>query len=312
MHLPLQLLRRGAGQPLRALGQPGPELRRRLHALSLGWCALSGAQRLQPVSVQSVVPSRARTYRKGTSKAQKRYFRHVDALKAQGLPVPPTQSNVEENRFWKVTNGMKVYKPVTPGLRNRRHATRFHLHKGSCIKRLSYGKRSTGGRNESGRITMRHKGGGHKRRVRSIDFFRSIPGPHQIVRLEYDPNRSADLALLRNLSTNEFSYMVHCQGTEPGSILHSYASGIPQPRKGQDPIPRNQLVQPGNCLRLRDIPVGTLLHNIALRPDGPAQLCRSAGTSAQLIATDIESGHAQIRLSSKEVRIVSVDCIATV
>ncbi|KAJ3004366.1 UNVERIFIED_CONTAM: hypothetical protein HDU68_005149 [Siphonaria sp. JEL0065] len=243
------------------------------------------------------------------SKPQRRYFKHVEKLKAQGLPVPETQVNVIENRFWKVSNGMKVYKPVSPGCRNRRHATRFHLHKGSCIRRLSYGKRSTGGRNESGRITMRHKGGGHKRRVRTVDFMRSTPGPHQIVRLEYDPNRSADLALLRNLSTNEFSYMIHCQGTEPGSIVYSYRQGLGLAYAG---IARNQLVQPGNCLLLRDIPVGTLIHNIGLKPNGPAQLCRSAGTSAQLIATDLATKTAQIRLASKEVRIVHVDCPATI
>ncbi|KAJ3353494.1 hypothetical protein HDU83_006776 [Entophlyctis luteolus] len=216
----------------------------------------------------------------------RRLLRHIDALKTAGKPTPPPPAkNVLENKFWKVVAGMKIYKAVTPGLRNRRHPTRFHLHKVS---------------------------GGHKKRIRKIDFYRHIPGPHQIVRLEYDPNRSADLALLRNLSTNEFSYMIHVAGTEPGTIVHSYRAGVPQPRLGEDPIARNLLMQPGNCLRLRDIPVGTLIHNIALRPDGPAQICRSAGTSAQLIATDMKTGHAQIRLSSKEVRIVHVDCIATI
>ncbi|KAJ3406651.1 hypothetical protein HDU80_010762 [Chytriomyces hyalinus] len=256
--------------------------------------------------------ARGKTFRKKVSKPQRRYFRYVDGLKAQGLPVPKTPVNVIENKFWKVSNGMKVYKPVSPGSRNRRHATRFHLHKGSCIRRLSHGKRSTGGRNNSGRITMRHKGGGHKRRVRSVDFMRTSMAGQQVVRMEYDPNRSASLCLLRCLSTNEFSYIVQCEGVQVGSILHSYRQGIPSPREGEDPIPRSQLVQQGNCLRLRDIPVGTLIHCISLRPDGPAQICRSAGTSAQLIATDIETGHAQIRLASKEVRIVSVDCVATI
>ncbi|KAJ3099237.1 hypothetical protein HK100_004931 [Physocladia obscura] len=256
--------------------------------------------------------TRTKTYRKGITKPMRRYLKHTEELKRRGLPVPKTEVNVLENKFWKVSGGMKVYKPTSPGSRNRRHPTRFHLHKGSCIKRLSYGKKSTGGRNEFGRVTVRHRGSGHKRRVRVIDFQRNIPGPHQIVRLEYDPNRSADLALLRNLSTNEFSYIIHVAGTEPGTIVHSYRQGIPSTRKGEDPIPKNQLVQPGNCLRLRDIPVGTLVNNISLQPDGPAQICRSAGVSAQLIATDVKTGYAQIKLTSKEVRLLSIDCIATI
>jgi ribosomal protein L2 len=254
---------------------------------------------------------RTKTFRKKTTKPQKRYFKYVEKLKAQGLPVPPTQSNVLENKFWKVSGNMKIYKPVSPGCRNRRHATRFHLHKGTCIRRLSYGKRSTGGRGKTGRITVRHKGGGHKRRVRAVDFLRSAPGPHEVVRLEYDPNRTAELALLRNLSTNEFSYIIRPAGLQPGDIVNSYRTGIPEPAEGEDPIPRNQLIQRGNCLRLKDIPVGTMIHCIGLRPDGPGQICRSAGTSGQLISTG-ESGQAQVRLSSKEVRMIPVDSVATI
>ncbi|KAJ3414269.1 hypothetical protein HDV05_006798 [Chytridiales sp. JEL 0842] len=254
---------------------------------------------------------RPKTFRRKTTKPQKRYFKYVERLKAQGLPVPKTPSNVLENKFWKVVGNMKIYKSVSPGSTNRRHPVRFHLHKGSCIRRLSYGKRSTGGRGVRGRITVRHRGGGHKKRVRTVDFMRMSPGPHEVVRLEYDPNRTGELCLLRNLSTNEFSYIIRPQNVQPGDILHSYRSGIPEPAEGEEPIPKNQLIQLGNALRLKDIPVGTLIHCIGLRSDGPAQICRSAGTSGQLIST-AETGYAQVRLSSKEVRMVPVDCVATI
>ena len=202
---------------------------------------------------------------------------------------------------------MKVYKPVSPGTRNRRHPTRFHLHSGGPIKRLSFGKRSTGGRNCTGRITIRHRGGGHKRRVRRIDFHRLVQGPHQVVRLEYDPNRTADLALLRNQSSNEFSYIVRPCELEVGDIIYSWRSGIPQ----DSFLPRNKLLQVGNCLALKDIPVGTTIHAITLTSKGRAQLCRSAGTSAQVLS-HTEDGYAQIRLSSKEVRLIPADACATI
>ncbi|KAJ3213718.1 hypothetical protein HDU67_002559 [Dinochytrium kinnereticum] len=254
---------------------------------------------------------RFKTYVKGETKSQKRYFKYIEKLKEAKEPLPEVKSNVMENKFWKVVGNMKIYKPVSPGCRHRRHPVRFHLHKGSCISRLSFGKRSTGGRNKSGRITVRHKGGGHKRRIRKVDFMRTTPGPHEVVRLEYDPNRSADLALLRNLSTNEFSYIIRPNGINPGDTVESYRSGLRGLGANSEPLARNQLIQRGNALRLRDIPVGTLIHCIGLKPDGPAQICRSAGTSGQLIATN-QSGFAQVRLSSKEVRLIPLDSVATI
>ncbi|KAJ1567716.1 hypothetical protein HK405_005023, partial [Cladochytrium tenue] len=276
-----------------------------------------------PASIVSVNQVRTKTFRKGVSKSQRRYFRHVEKLKAEGKPVPPIRRNVLENRFWKVVGNMKIYKNVSNGCRHRRHAVRFHLHKGTCVRRLSIGKRSRGGRNITGKITVRHQGGGHKRRLRKVDFFRHMPGPQEVVRLEYDPNRTAELALLRSLSTNEFSYIVRPAGLNPGDVVQSYRAGVPAADERGEPIPKNALVRPGNALRLRDIPVGSLIHCIGLRPGGPAQLCRSAGTCAQLIATGLVAGAgagagrpatemAQVRLSSKEVRLIPVDCVATV
>ncbi|KAI8835096.1 translation protein SH3-like domain-containing protein [Chytridium lagenaria] len=246
---------------------------------------------------------RFKTFVKGQTKSQKRYFKYIEKLKEAGEPLPPVKRDVMENKFWKVVGNMKIYKPVSPGCRHRRHPVRHHLHKGSCIRRLSYGKRSTGGRNKSGRITVRHQGGGHN--------VETTPGPHEVVRFEYDPNRSADLALLRNMSTNELSYILRSKGLNVGDVVESFRTGVRGAGLSSEPLARNQLIQRGNALRLRDIPVGTLVHCIGLKPDGPAQICRSAGTSGQLIATD-QSGFAQVRLSSKEVRLIPLDCVATI
>ncbi|KAH6561135.1 hypothetical protein BASA50_000135 [Batrachochytrium salamandrivorans] len=283
----------------------------------------------------SLTQVRHKTFRKTLTKAYKKRKLLVKKLKEEGKPVLEQTFPVMENKFWRVVGQMKIYKPVSPGSTNRRHATRFHLHKGSAVWRLSYGKRSTGGRNRTGRITVRHRGGGHKKRVRQVDFHRQVPGSFEVVRLEYDPNRSAELCLLRHLATNEFSYIIRPAGIDPGQILHSYRQGIPEPTEpGAPPIPKSELIKPGNCLRLRDIPVGTLIHCIGLRVGGPAQLCRSAGTSGQLISTPTLSNsaaekahsaslslsnrflphieYAQVRLSSAEVRLIPVDACATI
>ncbi|TPX35836.1 hypothetical protein SeMB42_g07134 [Synchytrium endobioticum] len=224
---------------------------------------------------------------------------------------PAQYQPVLENKFWKVVGDIKVYKGLTPGTRNRRMPVRFHLHRGSAVKRLSFGKRSTGGRNNHGRVTVRHRGGGHKKRVRKIDFIRNVPGPHEVVRLEYDPNRSADLALLRCLATNEFSYIIRPDGLQPGTIVESWRSGIPPPHPGQEPVSKARMICHGNCLMLKDIPVGTTIHCLSLTADGPAKLCRSAGTSGQLLQITPE-GMAHVRLTSKEVRTVPATAVATI
>ncbi|KAJ3189278.1 hypothetical protein HDU85_002906 [Gaertneriomyces sp. JEL0708] len=287
-----------------------PSLARRPTTSSLAVCS-SNAREDPVFRPQAVLQVRHRTFRKKMTKPQKRYFKWVEKLKQEGLEPPHVERPVMENKFWKVVGNMKIYKNVSPGSTHRRHPTRFHLHRGSCIHRLSYGKRSTGGRNNRGRITVRHRGGGHKRRVRKIDFHRDIPGPHEVVRLEYDPNRSAELALLRNLSTNEFSYVIRPLDLNPGDIVQSWRRGIPEPAEGEETIPRNQMIAKGNCLMLKDIPVGTEIHCIGLRPGGRAQLCRSAGASAQLLYTG-ETGFAQVRLTSKEVRLIPVEACATI
>ena len=118
-----------------------------------------------------------------------------------------------------------------------------------------------------------------------IDFHRRTPGPHFVERLEYDPNRTASLCLLRNMATNELSYIIQPKDIKRGDIVESFADGIPPPLPGKEPLPKFLLIKPGNCLKLKDIPVGTIVHNIGLYPGGPAQLCRSAGTSGQILYT---------------------------
>ncbi|KAI8806199.1 translation protein SH3-like domain-containing protein [Cladochytrium replicatum] len=323
---------------------------------------------LKPTPLNSLGAVRHRTTVKGVTKAQKRYFRHIDELAKKGIVLPKRSGPTLENKFWKVVGDMKIYKNVTPGTRHRRHPTRFHLWKGTAVRRLSVGKRGTGGRNNTGRITTRHRGGGHKKRLRKVDFFRRTPGGHEVVRLEYDPNRSAELALLRSLSTNEFSYVLRQGDVKVGDVLYSWRQGIPENKQeeeveqlesvensaeestaastvteaqsaqalvdfisgggpGSSSIQTNtikaeakskekmfskaQMVRAGNCLRLADIPVGTIISCISLQPHGPAVLCRSAGTYAQLIST-ANAPYAQVRLSSKEVRLIHMDCVATI
>ncbi|RKO86913.1 ribosomal proteins L2, C-terminal domain-containing protein [Blyttiomyces helicus] len=260
----------------------------------------------------TLLQGRHKTYVRTITKKDKKWMKKNDELRAQGLPVPSrSRAPVMENMFWKVVGNMKIYKPVTPGMKNRRHPTRFHLTRGPTIQRLSIGRRSTGGRDASGRISIRHRGGGHKKRLRDIDFHRLTPGPHEIIRLEYDPNRTADLALLRSLSTSEFSFIIAPAGVKKGTIVESWVGGIPEPAPGEEPLSKQQMIQVGNCLRLKDIPVGTQIHCIGMRAGGGGQLCRAAGASGTLVYTGPE-GNAQVRLASKEVRILPVDAIATI
>ncbi|KAJ3294648.1 hypothetical protein HK104_003390 [Borealophlyctis nickersoniae] len=254
---------------------------------------------------------RYKTYYKRMTKPQKRWFQYVEKLAAQGKSPPERTGPLLENKFFKVVGDMKIHKPVTNGSRHRREPTRFHLYEGGCIKRLAFRKNHTGGRNNTGRITVRGRGGGYKRLIREVDFYRNVPGPHEVVRLEPDPNRSAELALLRNLATNEFSYIIRPAGLDPGMIVQSWRSGIPEPRPGEEPIPKYKMIQVGNCLRIKDIPVGTIVHCIGKSRDAPGAMCRAAGTSGQILHT-ADTGYAQIRVQSKEVRMVSVNACATI
>ena len=186
-------------------------------------------------------------------------------------------------------------KPTSPGRRAFVKVSTPELHKGEPYRPLTSRQTKTTGRNNAGRITMRHKGGGHKQHYREIDFRRDKDGvPARVERLDYDPNRSAHLALLL-YADGERRYIIAAKGLTAGMQLQS---GSEAP------------IKPGNTLPLRNIPVGTTVHCVEMLPGKGAQLARSAGASAQLLAR--EGSYAQLRLRSGEIRKVHVDCRATI
>ena len=186
-------------------------------------------------------------------------------------------------------------KPTSPGRRFVVQISNEGLHKGAPYGPLVEKKSRTGGRNNAGRITTRHRGGGHKQRYRVIDFKRNKDGvPGKVERLEYDPNRSAHIALVL-YADGERRYIIAPRGLKAGSPVQS----------GEDAP-----IKPGNALPIRNIPLGTQIHCIELRPGKGAQLARAAGASAQLVAR--EGRYATLRLRSGEMRKVSVECKAAI
>ena len=185
-------------------------------------------------------------------------------------------------------------KPTSPGRRFVVKVVNPELHKGAPNKNLVTPLSKTGGRNNAGRITTRHRGGGHKRHYRIIDFKRNKDGiPAIVERLEYDPNRSANIALLK-YSDGERRYIIAPRGVSAGDELMS-GTGAP--------------IRAGNSMILRNVPVGSVIHCVELKPGKGAQLVRSAGSSAQLVAR--EGAYATLRLRSGEMRRVLADCRAT-
>ena len=186
-------------------------------------------------------------------------------------------------------------KPTSPGRRAGVKVVNPDLHKGEPHAPLLSAQSKGSGRNNHGRITVRHKGGGHKQHYRMVDFRRNKDGiAARVERLEYDPNRSAHLALLLYVD-GERRYVLAPKGVAAGTQLQSGAEAP---------------IRPGNALPLRNIPVGTTVHCIEMLPGKGAQLARSAGASAQLLAR--EGSYAQLRLRSGEIRKVHVDCRATI
>jgi len=186
-------------------------------------------------------------------------------------------------------------KPTSPGRRAVVKIVTPELHKGKPHAPLLESQSRNAGRNHHGRITVRHQGGGHKQHYRVVDFKRDKDGiPAKVERLEYDPNRSAHLALLC-YADGERRYVIAAKGVSVGTQL---VSGSDSP------------IKPGNTLPLRNIPVGTIIHCIEMQPGKGAQMARSAGAAVQLMAR--EGAYAQVRLRSGEVRKVHVDCRATI
>jgi len=186
-------------------------------------------------------------------------------------------------------------KPTSPGRRSLVKVVNRELHKGKPYAPLTESKSKRAGRNNSGHVTMRHQGGGHKQQYRIIDFRRNKDGvPARVERIEYDPNRSANIALLC-YADGERRYIIAPKGVAVGSQLFS---GPEAP------------IKDGNCMPLRNVPVGSTIHCVEMLPGKGAQIARSAGTSVQLLAR--EGSYAQLRLRSGEIRRAHVDCRATI
>jgi len=190
---------------------------------------------------------------------------------------------------------LKQYKPTTPGRRGLVLVDRSGLYKGQPEKALTEGLRKNGGRNNTGRITARRIGGGHKRRYRMIDFKRNkLDVVGTVERLEYDPNRTAFIALV-SYADGEKAYIIAPQRLAEGDTVVSGASVD---------------IKPGNALPLANIPVGTIVHNVEMKLGKGGQIARSAGAYVQIVGKD--QGYAQIRLMSGELRMVRSECMATI
>jgi large subunit ribosomal protein L2 len=191
---------------------------------------------------------------------------------------------------------LKTYKPTSPGRRGLVLVDRSALYKGRPEKSLVEGLTGNkSGRNNNGRVTMRRRGGGHKKRYRVVDFKRQkFDMAAKVERLEYDPNRSAFIALIK-YEDGELAYILAPQRLQVGDSVIS----------GQ-----RVDIKPGNALPMANIPVGTIIHNVELKVNGGGQIARSAGTYVQLIGKD--QGYAQLRLASGEVRLVRAECMATI
>ncbi len=190
---------------------------------------------------------------------------------------------------------LKQFRPMTPSQRQLVLVDHSLLHKGKSVKSLTVGLNKSGGRNSQGRMTARHRGGGHKRRYRLIDFKRrKFDIPATVERLEYDPNRTAFIALIR-YDDGELSYILAPQRVRSGDVVISGERAD---------------IKPGNAMPMKNMPVGTVIHNVEMKPNKGGQLARAGGTYAQLIGKD--AGYALLRLSSGEQRMVRGECMASI
>ena len=190
---------------------------------------------------------------------------------------------------------LKQFKPVTPSLRGTVLIDRSDLYKGKPVKTLTEGQHSHGGRNNHGRITTRFRGGGHKQTYRIVDFKRrKFDIAATVERIEYDPNRTAFIALLK-YADGELTYIIAPQRLKVGDSVIAGAKVD---------------IKPGNAMPLGAIPVGTIIHNLEMKPGAGGKIARSAGNYAQLVGKD--SGYAQVKLQSGEVRVLRAECMATI
>jgi len=244
------------------------------------------------------------------------------------MPSKPTRSTAESKKVKESSQLMRKWVPRTPGLRHRREPVNDHLYQGDPWSPLVWRKRGhgKGGRNNSGQITVRHRGGGQDIHIRTVDFTRSAPGKHRVERIEQDPNRSGHIALLTNLATYEKSYIVAAVGMRAGDIVESFRAGIPQDviddmgGKVDMGLLAAKTVKRGNCLPIRLIPPGTQVYCVGSSPLRPAVFCRSAGTYATVVGKEsVPAGvdpkkyqFVIVKLQSGEIRKVGKNACATV
>jgi large subunit ribosomal protein L2 len=238
---------------------------------------------------------------------------------------PPAATIISGN-----TAIMRTYKPITPGIRHLKRPINDHLWKGRPYLPLTFPKKGhgKGGRNVTGKVTVRHHGGGHKRRIRTVDFARFKGGPQLVERIEYDPGRSAHIALLTHQGDGTKSYIVASEGMRAGDIVQSYRTGIPKDLMDLmggviDPgILAAKTVWRGNCLPLHMVPIGSTVFNLGSSAKGGAVFCRSAGTHAVVLTKDevsnadgtkeVKGKYVTVKLQSGEIRRVSKDACATI
>ena len=189
---------------------------------------------------------------------------------------------------------LKAKKPITPSQRHLVQLDKKNLTKQPLLKNCIKGKKNSSGRNNSGKITVRHKGGGHKKKFRTLDFFRKHPSTSIVSSIEYDPYRSANIAAIFDISTSKFNYIIAPKNLKIGDIVKS------------GPNAENKV---GHSLPISKIPVGSYIHNISPKSKKPAQISRAAGTFSKLIEKTLQ--YAKIELSSGEQRFISVKCFAT-
>jgi ribosomal protein L2 len=225
---------------------------------------------------------RRKAHKERKKAAIKRQYSESTFAKA-GLKAEQTSPFARKDRQF------KTFKPLTPSLRWVRTSIQPHIYKGKPVRALTMAKRNKGGRNHHGHITVRGRGGGHKRRIRLVDFYRWERGIQSVIRIEYDPNRSAHLALIEHQETKRRSYILAPEGLREGDTVESYRSELQEGEFRASStldlgIFRTKAIRPGNVLPLKLIPIGTTIHALSLLPHGSAKLVRSAGTYGQLVA----------------------------
>ncbi|KEF52845.1 uncharacterized protein A1O9_11262 [Exophiala aquamarina CBS 119918] len=278
------------------------------------------------------------------------YAQIIDSNSAQpDLSVPLPQDLLNPS---KAQVQLRRYVPRTPGIRHLVRPMNDHLWRGRPVHKLTFPKKghAKGGRNHTGHVVMRHRGGGHKRRIRTVDFHRNEGGKHFVERIEHDPGRSAHIALVKSMETGKQTYILAAEGLRAGDMVESFRSGLPQSLIDEMGghldlgLLASKTANRGNCLKLSMIPVGTPIFNIAPTKEDGGKMCRGAGTHGIIIGKgedtvqkemakvlqdsgtldwealapeilkkfETAANYVTVRLSSGEVRLIDKEAVATI